>query len=97
MIGSKKLLIVICTALLVSGCSSNSDSYNLGYEQGSSEAFSQVVFYGSSSPQSQCSLMLRTAKEGTPNDGIDWDSVDSGDFLRGCFDGYKAVHPAMDL
>jgi hypothetical protein len=93
----KNHFVVILIAIIVSGCSSNSDSFNLGYAQGSSEAFSQVVFYGSSSPQSQCSLILRTAKEGTPNDGIDWENVDSGDFLKGCFDGYKDAHPEMGL
>lgn len=97
MTNTKNLLIAILTGLLIAGCSSNSDSYNLGYEQGSSEVFSQIVFYGSSSPQSQCSTMLNLAKEGTPNDGIDWENIDSGDYLKGCFDGYKAAHPAMDL
>ena len=94
---AKNLFVVLLLALLITGCSSNSDSYNLGYEQGSSEAFSQIVFYGSSSPQSQCSTMLNFAKEGTPNDGIDWENIDSGDYLKGCFDGYKSAHPEMNL
>lgn len=84
-------------ALLITGCSSNSDSYNLGYEQGSSQAFSQIVSYDSSSPQSRCSTMLNFAKEGTPSDGIDWENIDSGDYLKECFDGYKAARPKMNL
>jgi hypothetical protein len=93
----KAAVVVFLIGIFLTACSSNSASYNLGFEQGSSEVFSQNVFYSGKSPQSQCSLMLNFAKESRPNDGIDWENVDSGDFLKGCFDGYKAAHPAMDL
>lgn len=94
---TKNLFVVLLLALLITGCSSNSDSYNLGYEQGSSELFSQAVFYRGMSPQLQCSLNLSFAKGGTPNDGTNWESIDAGDFLKGCYEGYKDAHPEMNL
>jgi hypothetical protein len=93
----KAAVVVFLIGIFLTACSSNSASYNLGFERGSSESFSQIVFYGSSSPQSQCSTLLNFSKDGSPNDGIDWENIDTGDFLKGCFDGYKAAHPAMDL
>lgn len=73
---------------------SNSYSYDVGYELGSSGSIGQMIFYGQSdNPTDACNFVLQMSVDGTTNDGIDWVSVDSKEFLKGCLDGVDVAHP----
>ena len=83
---SRYLLVVLLSTTLV-GCSGGKDSYNLGYEVGMTPAINTL--YSDKSITSQCRSVLLLARIGTTNDGIDWESVDTAQFLKGCEDAFK--------
>ena len=79
------------------GSIAKSFSYDVGYELGSSGSIGQMIFYGQSdNPTDACNFVLEMSVGGTTNDGIDWLSVDSNDFLNGCLDGVEVAHPNAD-
>ncbi len=94
--------------VLLSGCSNNesnsesgsvanSYSYDVGYELGTSGSIGQMIFYGQSdNPTDACKFVLDMSALGTTNDGIDWATLDSDEFLSGCLDGVDVAHPDAD-
>jgi hypothetical protein len=79
----QKVLSIFLSIFLVSGCSSHSDSYDLGVEVGKN-----ALTWGQSI-ESYCANVIDLAKGGTPNDGIDWQAVNRSEFIQGCIAGHK--------
>lgn len=56
-----------------------------------------MIFYGQSdNPTDACNFILEMSAAGTTNDGIDWASLDSNEYLSGCMDGQLDAHPDAD-
>ncbi len=76
---------------------SNNDSYKVGFTTGTSGAIGQG--YNSSigsNAKEICSFLLELALNGSPNDGINWQSINSDDYLEGCLDGARESYPQAD-
>ena len=87
------------TALTLSGCGNlvsgaHSYSFNVGYENGKSPIVAQEnATGGKDAAFNMCATIYQMSTAGTPNDGIDWSSVNSDEFLDGCMAaaGYELI------
>ena len=91
-----KIAIVIATVFVsiafLSGLlglvGGTSFSYDVGFDTGT-VYYHQVIYFDS--PEDYCRMIVDMSKGGTPTDNIDWASVDSAEFIRGCVDGYNST------
>lgn len=75
--------------------SSESESYKIGYELGISGSIGQLIFQGGAeSAEEACNFILEMSRGGTTNDGIDWASLNSTEYLDGCLAGQRIAHPS---
>lgn len=77
--------------------SPKSDSYEVGYTTGMSGAIGEGYISSiGSNAEEICMFLLDLSLNGSPNDGIDWQSIDSVDYLEGCLDGAREAYPDAD-
>ena len=76
---------------------STQSSYDVGYEMGISGAIGEgYVSSLGANAEEICKFLLEMAQGGTPNDGINWASINSEEYLQGCIDGARESYPEAE-
>ena len=88
-------LIVIALIFFVTQSKSKSTSYKLGYQNGLQLSAANSFFLLSGQPIDICNTVLSVGKNGTTNDGIDWQNINSDEFDAGCMDAYADTHGGL--
>ena len=77
--------------------SPKSDSYEVGYTTGMSGAIGEGYISSiGSNAEEICMFLLDLSLNGSPNDGIDWASINVSEFVKGCLQGTREAHPGAE-
>ena len=91
-VGILVLLIFIGIIVKATG---HSNSYKIGYQAGQQLSAANSFFYLDGQPVDICNMTVTTAQAGTPNDNIDWPSINVDEFNQGCLDAYADTHDGL--
>jgi len=72
-----------------------STSYKLGYQNGLQLSAANSFFLLSGQPIDICNMVLSLGQNGTTNDGINWQNINSDEFDAGCMDAYADTHGGL--
>jgi len=72
-------------------------SYEIGYMTGTSEQLGRTrISLNESNAEELCMFLLDLSLNSSPNDGIDWASINSDDYIQGCLVGARETYPDAD-
>ena len=73
------------------------ESYEVGYMTGTSEQLGRTrISMNESTAEELCTFLLDLSLNSLTNDGIDWASINSEDYLQGCLVGARETYPDAD-